>query len=87
MSKDGSGVEMDVDPAMIERVRREGIDSLTFLPPDLAARAKYPADVAVEPLADGAVLVTLCEEPFDETDSEELARFHALEAALRPIQR
>ena len=27
--KDGNGVEMKVDPAMIERIRREGIDSLT----------------------------------------------------------
>jgi transcriptional regulator with XRE-family HTH domain len=29
VSKDGKGVEMNVDPAMIERVRREGIDSLS----------------------------------------------------------
>ena len=29
VSKDGNGVEMDVDPAMIERIRREGIDSLS----------------------------------------------------------
>ena len=29
LSKDGRGVEMNVDPAMIERVRREGIDSLS----------------------------------------------------------
>jgi hypothetical protein len=29
VSKDGSGVEMNVDPAMIERVRREGINSLS----------------------------------------------------------
>jgi hypothetical protein len=70
-----------------ERTLEPRIGWITFLPADLAARAKYPADVAVEPLADGAVLVTLCEEPFDETDSEELARFRALEAALRPIQR
>ena len=27
--KDGTGVEMKVDPAMIERIKREGIDSLT----------------------------------------------------------
>ncbi|MDO8675675.1 MAG: hypothetical protein Q7K71_06145 [Candidatus Omnitrophota bacterium] len=27
--KDGSGVEMKVDPALIERIKREGIDSLT----------------------------------------------------------
>jgi hypothetical protein len=27
--KDGNGVEMDIDPAMIARVRREGIDSLS----------------------------------------------------------
>ena len=29
VNKDGNGVEMDIDPAMIERVRREGIDSLS----------------------------------------------------------
>jgi hypothetical protein len=29
VSKDGKGVEMNVDPAMIERVRREGINSLS----------------------------------------------------------
>jgi len=56
------------------------------LPPDLAARAKYPADVEVEALADGAALVTLCEEPFGKGDPEGMARLHALEAALRPIQ-
>ena len=59
---------------------------ITYLPPDLAARAKYPADVEVEALDDGAALVTLCEEPFGKDDAEGLARLHALEAALRPIQ-
>ena len=59
---------------------------ITYLPPDLAARAKYPADVHVETLDDGAALVTLCEEPFDRTDAQGMARLHALEAALRPIQ-
>ena len=29
VSKDGKGVEMNIDPAMIERIRREGIDSLS----------------------------------------------------------
>ena len=29
ISKDGKGVEMNVDPAMIERIKREGIESLT----------------------------------------------------------
>jgi Immunity protein 52 len=59
---------------------------ITYLPADLAARAKYPADVEVEKLSDGAVLVTLCEEMFEETDAEGMARLHRLEAALRPIQ-
>jgi hypothetical protein len=54
--------------------------------PDLAARAKYPADVEVETLEDGAALVTLCEEQFEKNDTDGLARLHALEAALRPIQ-
>jgi hypothetical protein len=40
----------------------------------------------VETLDDGAALVTLCEEPFEKTDAEGMARLHALEAALRPIQ-
>ncbi len=59
---------------------------ITYLPPDLASRAKYPADVEVETLDNGAVLVTLCEEPLEKTDAEGMARLHALEAALRPIQ-
>jgi hypothetical protein len=59
---------------------------ITFLPPDLAARAKCPADVEVETLDDGAALVTLCEEPFGKSDAAGLARLHALEAALRPLQ-
>jgi Immunity protein 52 len=59
---------------------------ITYLPPELAARAKYPRDVEVETLEDGAVLVTLCEEPFEKDDSEGLARLLALEAALRPLQ-
>ncbi len=54
--------------------------------PDLAARAKYPAGVEVETLDDGAALVTLCEEPLEKTDAEGMARLHALEAALCPIQ-
>jgi hypothetical protein len=29
VSRDGRGVEMNIDPAMIERIRREGIDSLS----------------------------------------------------------
>ncbi|MGD0562729.1 MAG: Imm52 family immunity protein [Roseiarcus sp.] len=69
-----------------ERTLEPRIGWITYLPPNLAARAKYPADVAVETLADGAVLVTLCEEPFGKGDAAGLARLHALEAALRPIQ-
>jgi len=69
-----------------ERPLRPWIGWITYLPPDLAAKAKYPADVEVETLPDGATLVTLCEEPFGKTDAEGLARLHALEAALRPIQ-
>jgi hypothetical protein len=69
-----------------ERPLRPWIGWITYLPPNLAARAKYPADVEVEALADGAALVTLCEEPFGKTDADGLARLHALEAALRPIQ-
>jgi hypothetical protein len=70
-----------------ERPLRPLIGWITYLPPNLAARAKYPADVEVETLEDGAALVTLCEEPFGKTDAEGLARLQALEAALRPIQR
>jgi hypothetical protein len=69
-----------------ERTLRPWIGWITYLPANLAARAKYPADVEVEVLEDGAALVTLCEEPFGKTDAEDLARLHALEAALRPIQ-
>ncbi len=69
-----------------ERPLEPRIGWITYLPPDLAAQAKYPADVEVETLADGAALVTLCEEPFGKGDAEGLARLHALEAALRPLQ-
>jgi hypothetical protein len=69
-----------------ERTLEPRIGWITCLPPNLAARAKYPADVEVETLADGAVLVTLCEEPFGKDDAMGLARLHALEAALRPLQ-
>jgi hypothetical protein len=69
-----------------ERILQPRIGWITYLPPNLAARAKYPTDVEVEGLEDGAALVTLCEEPFDKTDEEGLARLHALEAALRPLQ-
>jgi hypothetical protein len=69
-----------------ERPLEPRIGWITYLPPDLAARAKVPADVEVETLADGAALVTLCEEPFSKGDAAGLARLHALEAALRPIQ-
>jgi hypothetical protein len=68
------------------RPLRPWIGWITYLPPDLGARAKYPADVEVEALPDGAALITLCEEPFGKTDAAGLARLHALEAALRPIQ-
>jgi len=33
-----------------------------------------------------AALLTLCEEPLSKGDAAGLARLHALEAALRPIQ-
>jgi hypothetical protein len=68
-----------------ERTLEPRIGWITYLPPDLAAQAKYPADVEVEALSDGAALVTLCEEPFGKADAAGLARLHALEAALRPI--
>lgn len=69
-----------------KRILHPIVGWITYLPPDLAARANVPADVHVETLHDGAALVTLCEEPFDKTDAEGMARLHALEAALRPIQ-
>jgi hypothetical protein len=68
------------------RTLQPWIGWITYLPPDLAERADYPRGVDVETLDDGAALVTLSEEPFDETDAEGMARLHALEAALRPIQ-
>ena len=75
-----------VEPKEARRILEPRIGWITYLPPDLAARAKYPADVEVETLDDGAALVTLCEEPFGRGDAAGLARLHALEAALRPIQ-
>jgi len=75
-----------VEPKEARRILEPWIGWITYLPPELAAKAKYPADVEVETLADGAALVTLCEEPFGKGDAAGLARLHALEAALRPIQ-
>ncbi len=69
-----------------ERTLKPWIGWITYLPPDLAARANVPADTHVETLNDGAALVTLCEEWFDETDAEGMARLRVLQAALRPIQ-
>jgi hypothetical protein len=69
-----------------QRPLRPWIGWITYLPAHLASRAKYPADVEAEALDDGAVLVTLCEEMFEKTDVKGMARLHALEAALRPIQ-
>jgi hypothetical protein len=76
------------DPAWAagERTLRPWIGWVTYLPRELASRAKYPSDVEVETLEDGAAIVTLCEEPFEKDDAEGMARLHALEAALRPIQ-
>lgn len=76
------------DPTWAAGVRtlKPWIGWITYLPPELASRAKYPADVEVETLADGAALVTLCEVPFEKSDAVGMARLHALEAALRPIQ-
>jgi len=59
---------------------------VAYLPPALAARAKYPGNVEVETLADGAALVTLYEEPFEKSDAEGMARLRALTLALRSIQ-
>jgi hypothetical protein len=69
-----------------QRPLRPRLGWITYLPADLAARAKYPANVEVETLNDGAVLITLCDELFEEDDVAGMARLHALEAALRPIQ-
>ena len=75
-----------VKPREARRILEPRIGWITYLPPDLAARAKCPADIEVEALDDGAALVTLCEEAFGKGDAEGMARLHALEAALRPIQ-
>lgn len=76
------------DPKCADGVRilRPWIGWITYLPPNLAARAKYPSDVEIETLADGATLVTLCEDWSEAMDAETKARLLALEAALRPIQ-
>ena len=65
-----------------ERTLKPWIGWITYLPPELASRAKYPADVEVETLEDGAALVTLCEDLFEKDDAEGMARLHALEAVV-----
>jgi hypothetical protein len=69
-----------------DRLLRPPIGWITYLPANLASRAKYPQDVEVERLNDGAVLITLCEEPFEKDDAEGMKRLRGLEAALHPIQ-
>ena len=69
-----------------QRPLRPRIGWITYLPPDLAARAKYPADVEVKRSKNGAALVTLCEKQLRKDDADGMARLHALEAALIPIQ-
>ena len=39
-----------------------------YLSSHLASRAKYPADIEVDMLEDGAVRVALCEQPFENND-------------------
>jgi hypothetical protein len=79
---------MIADPAWAggKRFLRPVIGWITYLPPSLASHAKYPGDVEVETFEDGGALVTLCEEPLKKNDAESMARLHALEAALHPIQ-
>ena len=53
-----------------------------------AARAKRnsPSSSWLRNFQTDAALLTLCEEPLSKGDAAGLARLHALEAALRPIQ-
>ena len=59
---------------------------ITYLPPEVAARMRPPEGVHVDPFDDGAVLLTVNEEPFEPTDAGPMARFTALQAAMRPFQ-
>ena len=44
------------------------------------------AKAYIDYMFDAAALVTPCEEPFERANREGMARLHALEAALRPLQ-
>ena len=56
-----------------ERILRPWIGWITYLPPNLAARAKYPSDVEVEGLEDGARWCTFYKEPFKRATPKVLA--------------
>ncbi len=59
---------------------------ITYLPAEVASRLRPPEGVHVDPFDDGAVLLTVNEEPFEPTDVEPMARFKALQEVMRPFQ-
>ena len=77
-----------VEPREARRILEPRIGWITYLPPDLASRGRHTRQpTKSRALADGAALVTLCEEPDRRRPMPPAsARLHALEAALRPIQ-
>lgn len=70
-----------------ERPLAPWVGWLTYLPADLAAKVKIPADIEVERLDDGGIIATLCDEPFTIDNPAHMARARAMEAAIRPMQR
>ncbi len=59
---------------------------LTYLPADLAAKARLPAAVDVERVDDGGVIITISEEPLSVDNPDHMLRIRAVEQAVRPIQ-
>lgn len=59
---------------------------LTYLPADLAAKVTLPDDVDVERFGDGGVIISICDEPLSVDNREHMARIHAVEQAVRPVQ-
>jgi len=76
----------DASFAVKERLLLPWVGWLTYLPADLVSKVTLPADLDVERLDDGSVIVSLCEEPFTIDNPVHMARARALEAAIRPIQ-
>ena len=59
---------------------------LTYLSSPRSLLVTPPEDAKAERFADGGLLVTLCEEPFDVDNPQHMAVADEMQRALRPVQ-